>query len=75
VKPAREDSGPQRKTLCPQSVSVHDCAASELSSPVFFAMALAALLAHLACEGFAYVLGALAAILESSLAPALLARL
>jgi hypothetical protein len=38
---------------------------SELSSPVFVAMALAALLPHLTCEGFAYVLGSLAAIFTS----------
>jgi hypothetical protein len=39
--------------------------ASELSSPVFVAMAMAALLPHLTCEGFAYVLGSLAAIFLS----------
>jgi hypothetical protein len=38
---------------------------SELSSPIFVAMALAALLPHLTFEGFAYVLGSLAAIFTS----------
>ena len=39
--------------------------ASDLSPPLFFALALAALLPHLTCEGFGYVLGALAAIFTS----------
>ena len=39
--------------------------ASDLSPPLFVALALAALLPHLTCEGFGYVLGALAAIFTS----------